>query len=120
MSRHRAVSSLSRCGRGVPSALAVPLAPECAELKLLHGAPRRGVVVSPCIDQVKPLAERCGESLRIVTADHQATAAFRPVKPERRDDGMSADAPGASKPGNIGGLIVRLGEKVKGRPVVPN
>jgi TolB-like protein len=39
---------------------------------------------------------------------------------EGRDDGMSARAQGASKPGNVRGLIVRLSEKVKRRPVVPN
>src|SRR3981081_883139 len=39
--------------------LSLPFAAESAELKLLQRSPRRGVVMSPCIDQVKPLAERC-------------------------------------------------------------
>src|ERR1700694_4671112 len=73
-------------------ALAVLLAAEGAELKLLHGAPRRGVVMSPCVDQFKAVSERCGEGVRIVAADHQAAAAFRAVGCEGCDDGMSARA----------------------------
>src|SRR6267142_1740499 len=114
------VSSRSRWERWTEDvALDVPCAAECAELKLLHTSPRCGVVVPPCIDQFKALSERCGESVRVVTADHQAAAAFRAVGREGRDDGMSARAQGASKPGNVSRLIIPLGEKVKRRPVVP-
>src|ERR1700694_6082059 len=115
--------SLSYGGQVAPRndvALPVPLVPERAELKLLHGTPGRGVVLSPRIDQFKAVSKRCGESVRIVTADGQAAAPFRAVRREGGDDGMSARAQGASKPGNIGGLIARVGEKVKGRPVVPD
>src|SRR5258705_5872204 len=72
------------------------------------------------IDQFKALSEGCSESVRIIAADHQAAAAFRAVGREGRDDGMSADAQGASKPGNVSRLIGPLGEKVKRRPVVPH
>jgi hypothetical protein len=59
--------------------LVIPLAAECAELKLLHGSPGCGVVMSARIDQFKALSEDCSESVRVVTADRQAAAAFRAV-----------------------------------------
>src|SRR5258705_2998342 len=100
--------------------LSRPSAAECAELKLLHNSPRRGVIVSARVDQLKAPSEGCGEGVRVVAADGQAAAALRAVEREGGDDGKSTRAQRASKPGNIGRLIVRLGEKMKRGPVVPH
>src|ERR1700686_2454839 len=96
--------------------LPLPLArpPKRAELKLLLGSPRRGVLVPPRIDQFKPAAKRRGQTVCIVTADEEAAASFRAVGRERTDDGMSTRTQGASKPGHISHLILRQVEKVKG------
>jgi hypothetical protein len=44
------------------------------------------------VDQFKAASERCGQTLCVVTADDEAAASLRPVRRERTDDGMSAQA----------------------------
>ena len=105
--------------RGEVNKGSIRLAPERAELKLLYRSPRRRVLVPPRIDQFKAGSKRRGETVCVVTADDQAAAAFRAVRRERTDDRMPARAQGASKPRDIGHLIVRIGEKMKRRAVVP-
>src|SRR6266403_2247970 len=104
----------------ISSCTSHPLAAEAAELKLLQRSPGRGVVMPPCVDQAKPVAELCTETVRIIAADRQAATSFRAVGRKCRDDGMSADAQGAAQSGHVSRLVVRLGEKVKRRPVVPH
>src|ERR1700737_97178 len=72
------------------------------------------------IDQLKSASKRDGQTACVMAADGKAAASFRAVKRECTDDGVSAQAQAVSKPRNISGLILRVGEKVKGRPVVPN
>src|SRR5882762_5561928 len=74
----------------------------------------------PCVDQLKAASECRGQTACVVAADGKAAASFRAVKREGTDDGMSARAQGAPKPSYIGRLILRVGEKVKRRPVVPD
>src|SRR5690349_2629109 len=99
-SRHCGASSACRLPAipPKPHEHSIALAPESAELKLLHRAPRREVFMPPGIDQLKAASQRGGQTLCIVTADNEAAASFRPVRSEGSDNGMSARVQSASKP----------------------
>src|SRR6476661_6064275 len=98
----------------------VRLAAERAELKFLRCAPWRGVLMPPAVNQFKALPQRCRQTVGVVTADDKAAASFRTVGREGPDNGMPAQTQGAAEPDNIGSLIGRVGEKMEGRPVVPD
>jgi hypothetical protein len=88
------------------------LVPKRAELKFLCRSPGRGVLMVPGIDQFKTVSKLCGKTVCVVTADRQATAAFRAIGRERADDRVPAKTQGASKPINVSHLVRRIGEKV--------
>src|ERR1700686_4459259 len=102
------------------TAFSILIAPERAELKLLHRAPGRDVFMPPGVDQLEAAPKRRGQTGGVVSADEKAAAPLRSVGREGADDGMSARPQSAPQPDHIGGLVLTLAQKVKGRPVVPN
>jgi hypothetical protein len=90
-----------------------------AELKPLHGAPRRGVVVAPGIDQFEVGSENSAKHSCIIPHDRQAAAPFRPIQGEGAQDNVSAGSDCAVEMTNIGGTIGSIGEEMKRSAVVP-
>jgi hypothetical protein len=68
--------------------LRLPIAPERAELEVLHRAPRRDVIMPPFVDQREFRTKNHRERSRIVPHDRQSAAAFRTVGGEGADGDM--------------------------------
>src|SRR6185312_5250669 len=90
----------------------LPAEPERTELKMLRRAPGGEMIVPARVDKGEPGAKRLAQAFSIVPGDRQPAAPLGAVERERADDGAAAGPQRAAKPGDIGGLVGRVGEKV--------
>ena len=72
------------------------------------------------VDQLEHGTERLSKARAVIAGDRQAAALFRAVQREGSDDGVPPDFQAAPEAGDVSGAIVRFGEKVERRPVVPD
>src|SRR3982074_261144 len=83
-----------------------------AELKTLHGTPRRGVIMAPGFDHLEVGSQNCAEQSRIVPHDRQAAAPLGPIQTKRAYDNVSAGSDGALQMTDIGGTVRSIGEEM--------
>ena len=71
------------------------------------------------VHQREDLAELRTQRRSVIAHNRQAAAAIRPIEGEGCDDGVAAGRQGHGQALDIAGAILWTGQKMKGRPIMP-
>ena len=93
---------------------------KCAELKFLHRAVWRYVVVVSFVHQVEALAKNGCNTCCVMPGNRKPAASFRAIRSERADDRDPAGIESSAQCGCIGALLVQLGQEMERRAIMPD